>query len=261
MIHRVLQAASSGMYAQQMNLNTIANNLANVNTTGFKKNKIEFQDMLYQKQRQVGAEQGAGNLLPSGVEIGNGTQVASTAKIFTQGQLTQTGEKMDMAIQGDGFFEVQMPDGTTAYTRDGGLKLSADGAVVTNDGNPVLSGFQPIPPDATDVAVSPNGVVSIQTPGGTQNFQIQLVRFNNPAGLTAMGQNLYQETEASGAPTLGNPGEAGFGSILQKHLETSNVNVAEEMVNMILAQRAYEVSAKAIQTSDQLLEMTNSIKR
>jgi flagellar basal-body rod protein FlgG len=217
--------------------------------------------MLYQKQRQVGAEQGAGTQLPAGVEIGNGTQVASTAKIFTQGQLTQTGEKMDVAIQGDGFFEVQMPDGTTAYTRDGGLKVSADGAVVNNDGNPVLSGFQPIPVDAQNVSISPTGEVTIQTPGGTQNFQIQLVRFNNPAGLTSMGGNLYQETEASGAPTLGNPGEAGFGSLLQKHLETSNVNVAEEMVNMILAQRAYEVSAKAIQTSDQLLEMTNSIKR
>ena len=130
MIHRILQAASSGMYAQQMNLNTIANNLANVNTTGFKKNKIEFQDMLYQKKRMAGAEQGAGNQVPAGVEVGNGTQVASTAKIFTQGQLTQTGEKMDIAIQGDGFLEVQMPDGTNAYTRDGGLKVSANGNVV-----------------------------------------------------------------------------------------------------------------------------------
>lgn len=261
MIHRILQAASSGMYAQQMNLNTIANNLANVNTTGFKKNKIEFQDMLYQKKRMAGAEQGAGNQLPAGVEIGNGTQVASTAKIFTQGQLTQTGEKMDIAIQGDGFLEIQMPDGTNAYTRDGGLKVSANGDVVTNDGNQVLSGFGTIPPDVQNISISPDGQVTVQTPGGTQNFQIQLVRFNNPAGLTAIGQNLYQETESSGAPTLGTPGQAGFGSILQNYLETSNVNVAEEMVNMILAQRAYEVSAKAIQTSDQLLEMTNNLKR
>jgi flagellar basal-body rod protein FlgG len=249
------------MEAQQMNLNTIANNLANVNTTGFKKNKIEFQDMLYQKRRAVGAEEGAGNLVPSGVEVGNGTRVVSTAKIYSQGQLTQTGEKMDVAIQGDGFFEVQRPDGTTAYTRDGGLKIGPDGTVVTNDGMPVLGGFQPIPVDAQNVAISPNGQVTIETPGGQQNFQIQLVRFNNPAGLRSAGNNLFDETPASGAPNLGNPNEAGFGSLLQNHLETSNVNVAEEMVNMILAQRAYEVNAKAIQTSDQLMELTNNIKR
>ena len=163
---RALQAASTGMEAQQMNLNTIANNLANVNTTGFKKNKIEFQDMLYQKRRAVGAEEGAGNLVPAGVEVGNGTRVVSTAKIYTQGQLTQTGEKMDVAIQGDGFFEVQRPDGTTAYTRDGGFKIASDGTVVTNDGLPVLGGFQPIPVGAQNVNISSTGQVTIETPGG-----------------------------------------------------------------------------------------------
>lgn len=244
-----------------MNLNTIANNLANVNTTGFKKNKIEFQDMLYEKKRAVGAEEGAGNLVPAGVEVGNGSRVASTAKIYTQGQVTQTGEKMDVAIQGDGFFEVQRPDGTTAYTRDGGLKIASDGRVVTNDGLPLLSGFQPIPVDAQNVSISTNGQVTVQTPGGSQNFQVQLVRFNNPAGLRSVGGNLLEETPASGTPTLGNPAEAGFGSLLQNYLETSNVNVAEEMVNMILAQRAYEVNSKAIQTSDQMMELTNNIKR
>lgn len=244
-----------------MNLNTIANNLANVNTTGFKKNKIEFQDMLYEKKRAVGAEEGAGNLVPAGVEVGNGARVASTAKIYTQGQVTQTGEKMDIAIQGDGFFEVQRPDGTTAYTRDGGLKIASDGRVVTNDGLPLLSGFQPIPVDAQNVSISTNGQVTVQTPGGSQNFQVQLVRFNNPAGLRSVGGNLLEETPASGTPTLGNPAEAGFGSLLQNYLETSNVNVAEEMVNMILAQRAYEVNSKAIQTSDQMMELTNNIKR
>ncbi len=249
------------MEAQQMNLNTIANNLANVNTTGFKKNKIEFQDMLYEKKRAVGAEEGAGNLVPAGVEVGNGARVASTAKIYTQGQVTQTGEKMDIAIQGDGFFEVQRPDGTTAYTRDGGLKIASDGRVVTNDGLPLLSGFQPIPVDAQNVSISTNGQVTVQTPGGSQNFQVQLVRFNNPAGLRSVGGNLLEETPASGTPTLGNPAEAGFGSLLQNYLETSNVNVAEEMVNMILAQRAYEVNSKAIQTSDQMMELTNNIKR
>ncbi len=244
-----------------MNLNTIANNLANVNTTGFKKNKIEFQDMLYEKKRAVGAEEGAGNLVPAGVEVGNGSRVASTAKIYTQGQVTQTGEKMDVAIQGDGFFEVQRPDGTTAYTRDGGLKIASDGRVVTNDGLPLLSGFQPIPVDAQNVSISTNGQVTVQTPGGSQNFQVQLVRFNNPAGLRSVGGNLLEETPSSGTPTLGNPAEAGFGSLLQNYLETSNVNVAEEMVNMILAQRAYEVNSKAIQTSDQMMELTNNIKR
>ncbi len=244
-----------------MNLNTIANNLANVNTTGFKKNKIEFQDMLYEKKRAVGAEEGAGNLVPAGVEVGNGSRVSSTAKIYTQGQVTQTGEKMDVAIQGDGFFEVQRPDGTTAYTRDGGLKIASDGRVVTNDGLPLLSGFQPIPVDAQNVSISTNGQVTVQTPGGSQNFQVQLVRFNNPAGLRSAGGNLLEETPSSGTPTLGNPAEAGFGSLLQNYLETSNVNVAEEMVNMILAQRAYEVNSKAIQTSDQMMELTNNIKR
>jgi len=249
------------MEAQQMNLNTIANNLANVNTTGFKKNKIEFQDMLYEKKRAVGAEEGSGNLVPAGVEVGNGSRVASTAKIYTQGQVTQTGEKMDVAIQGDGFFEVQRPDGTTAYTRDGGLKIASDGRVVTNDGLPLLSGFQPIPVDAQNVSISTNGQVTVQTPGGSQNFQVQLVRFNNPAGLRSVGGNLLEETPSSGTPTLGNPAEAGFGSLLQNYLETSTVNVAEEMVNMILAQRAYEVNSKAIQTSDQMMELTNNIKR
>ena len=256
-----LHTAFTGMEAQQMNLNTIANNLANVNTTGFKKNKIEFQDMLYEKKRTVGAEEGAGNLVPAGVEVGNGARVASTAKIYTQGQVSQTGEKMDVAVQGDGFFEVLRPDGTTAYTRDGGFKVASDGRVVTNDGLPVQSGFQPVPVDAQSVNISTNGQVTIQTPGGTQTFQIQLVRFNNPAGLRSMGGNLLEETPSSGTPTLGTPAEAGFGSTLQGYLETSNVNVAEEMVNMILAQRAYEVNSKAIQTSDQMMELTNNLKR
>jgi flagellar basal-body rod protein FlgG len=249
------------MEAQQMKLNTIANNLANVNTTGFKKNKIEFQDMIYQNRRDVGADQGAGNILPTGVEVGNGTRVVSTAKIYTQGQMVETGEKMDVAIQGDGFFEVQRPDGTTAYTRDGALKISANGTVVTSDGLPVLGNFPVIPEDAQTVTISPTGQITIQTPGGAQNADIQLVRFNNPAGLRSLGNNLFEETEASGAPNLGAPGLEGFGTLLQGSLEMSNVNVAEEMVNMILAQRAYEVNAKAIQSSDQMMELTNSIKR
>src|SRR5512146_1415963 len=194
-----LYSAATGMEAQQMNLNTIANNLANVNTPGFKRSKIDFQDLLYQKPRDVGTDSGGGNLVPTGVEVGNGSRVASTSKVFTQGQLTQTGEKLDVAIQGDGFFEVQRVDGTIAYTRDGSFKLNAQGQVVTVDGLPLLSGFQPIPPGATAVSISENGNVTVQTADGNQTFRLTLARFANPAGLRSMGGNLYEETAASGA--------------------------------------------------------------
>lgn len=256
-----LHASATGMDAQQMNLNTIANNLANVGTTGFKKSKIEFQDLLYQRGREMGADGGGGNLLPVGLETGTGSRVVSTTKIYTQGQLQQTGGQFDMAIQGNGFFEIERPDGTSAYTRDGSFKISPEGQIVTKDGHVVLSGFQPVPEDATSVTIAPDGQVTINTPGGPQNFQIELVRFNNPSGLRSMGGNLLEETPASGAPILGNPGENALGTLIQGYVETSNVNVAEEMVNMILAQRAYEINTKAIQTSDRMLEQINQIKR
>jgi len=249
------------MEAQQVNLNTIANNLANANTTGFKRSKIEFQDLLYQTPRAVGAEAGGGNVVPTGVETGNGTRVVSTAKIFTQGQLKQTGEKYDMAIEGDGFMQVQRPDGTFAYTRDGALKVNGQGRVTTSDGFPVLSGFQPIPPGSTGVSVSGNGEVTVQGPAGTQNFRIQLSRFANPSGLRSLGGNLYEETPASGTVEQGNPGEDGYGTLMQGFLESSNVNIVEEMVNMIQAQRAYEINSKAIQTSDSMLEQMAQLKR
>ncbi len=256
-----LHSSATGMEAQQLNLNTIANNLANVGTTGFKKSKIEFNDMLYTRQKEQGSDVGGGNILPVGSEIGSGSRVVSTAKIYTQGQLSQTGEKLDIAIDGDGFFEVERPDGTKAYTRDGGFKLATDGRVMTKDGLPVLSGFQPLPLDTTSVSIAPTGEVTVTSPGGKTTFQIELARFNNPAGLRSLGGNLSEETAASGAPTLGNPGQASFGNVQQGYLETSNVNVAEEMVNMILAQRAYEINSKAIQTSDRMLEQINQIKR
>ena len=249
------------MEAQQVNLNTIANNLANANTTGFKRSKSELQDLLYQTPRAVGAEAGGGNVVPTGVETGNGTRVVSTAKIFTQGQLKQTGEKYDMAIEGDGFMQVQRPDGTFAYTRDGALKVNGQGRVTTSDGFPVLSGFQPIPPGSTGVSVSGNGEVTVQGPAGTQNFRIQLSRFANPSGLRSLGGNLYEETPASGTVEQGNPGEDGYGTLMQGFLESSNVNIVEEMVNMIQAQRAYEINSKAIQTSDSMLEQMAQLKR
>ncbi len=249
------------MEAQQLNLNTIANNLANANTTGYKRSKIEFQDLLYQRPRTVGADAGAGNVVPTGIEIGNGSKVVSTAKVFTQGQLKQTGEKMDIAIDGEGFLEVQRGDGTKAYTRDGALKIDGQGRVVTSDGLQVQSGFQPITSGATGVAIAGGGEVTVTSAGGSQNFRIQLTRFANPSGLRSLGGNLYEETPASGTAESGNPSEGGFGAIQQGFLETSNVNIVEEMVNMIQAQRAYEINSKSIQTSDEMLERVNGLKR
>lgn len=244
-----------------MNLNTIANNLANVNTPGFKRSKIEFQDLLYQNPRASGSDSGGGNIVPTGVEIGNGSRVAATSKVFTQGQLTNTGEKLDVAIQGDGFYEIQRPDGTKAYTRDGSFKLNAQGQVVTVDGLPALSGFQPIAAGATSVSISETGQVTVQSATGSSSFQISLARFANPSGLRSLGGNLYEETAASGTPELGTPSEQGFGRTVQGYVENSNVNIVEEMVNLIVAQRAYEINSKSIQASDEMLQNAANMKR
>ena len=256
-----LYSAATGLEAQQLNLNTIANNLANVNTPGFKRSKIEFQDLLYQNPRASGSDSGGGNLIPTGVEVGNGARVAATSKVFSQGQLTSTGEKLDVAIQGDGFFEVQRPDGTRAYTRDGSFKLNAQGQVVTADGMPVLSGFGSIAPGATSVTIAEDGAVTVQSSTGSQTFNLTLTRFANPAGLRSMGGNLYEETGASGTPENGKPGELGFGRTIQGYIENSNVNIVEEMVALILAQRAYEINSKSIQTSDEMLQNVANMKR
>lgn len=249
------------MQSQQLNLDVISNNLANVNTTGFKKSKIEFQDLLYQIYRAPGADQGNGNLLPTGLHIGHGSRPVATAKIFTTGEFTQTGEQLDIAIQGDGFLEVQLPDGTRAYTRDGALKRASDGRIMTSDGVQVQSGFQPIPTGTTDISISQNGDVTTRGSSGTQTFKVTLVRFANPAGLEAIGRNLYRETSASGTPEIGNAGENGFGTMQQGYLEMSNVKVVEEMVNMIIAQRAYEVNAKSVQAADEMMQLSNNLKR
>jgi flagellar basal-body rod protein FlgG len=255
-----LYSAATGMEAQQMNLDTIANNLANVNTPGFKRSKIEFQDLLYQKPRAAGADAGGSNMVPTGIEVGNGTRVASTSKEFTQGQLTSTGGNLDLALQGDGFYEVQEPDGTTAYTRDGSFKLNASGQVVTSDGLPVLSGFQTIPTGTTAISVSQTGAVSVQTASGTTTFNLTLARFANPSGLLSLGGNLYKESTASGTPETGTPGLNGYGTIMQGYVESSNVNLVEEMVNLITAQRAYEINSKSIQASDEMLQNISQMK-
>lgn len=257
---RALYSAAAGMNSQQLNLDVIANNLANVNTTGFKKSKIEFQDLLYETTRAAGADQGGGNLLPTGVQVGHGSQVVATSKIFTTGELSRTDERLDVAIQGNGFFEVQMADGTNAYSRDGAFKTAADGRIVTSDGL-VVQGFQPVPSGTNNITISSNGDVTYSGPNGDTSFKIQLARFANPSGLDAQGRNLYRETAASGTPELGNAGENGYGTLAQGYLELSNVQIVEEMVNLILAQRAYEVNSKAVQASDEMLQMSNNLRR
>lgn len=256
---RALYSSAAGMQSQQTNLDVIANNLANVSTTGYKKNKVEFQDLLYQNARSAGADQGAGNRLPTGLQVGHGSRLAATSKIFTNGEMTQTGERLDVAIQGDGFFEVQMADGSKAYTRDGAWKTDAQGRITTNDGLP-LQGFQPIPAGTTDISISLDGTVTPKGAGGSP-FRVQISRFINPAGLESLGGNLYRETEASGTAEIGNPGENGFGSLRQGFLEMSNVKVVEEMVGMIVAQRAYEVNSKAVQAADEMMGQANNLKR
>jgi flagellar basal-body rod protein FlgG len=258
---RSLYSAAAGMESQQMNLDVISNNLANVNTTGYKKSKVEFQELLYESTRAPGADQGSGNEVPTGIQVGQGSRPVATARIFTNGDLSQTGEQLDVAVQGDGFFEVQMPDGTLAYTRDGAFKTSSDGRIVTSDGLPLQGGFQPVPAGTTNITIGSNGNVTYQTSSGSTSFQVQLVRFNNEAGLESLGSNLYRETQASGPPQLGTPGQSGFGTLNQGYLELSNVSVVEEMVNLIQAQRAYEVNSKAVQASDEMMQQSNNLKR
>jgi len=188
---RALYSAAAGMESQQLNLDVISNNLANVNTTGFKRSKAEFQELLYQTTRAPGADQGSGNTLPTGIQVGQGSKAVATARVFTNGDLTQTGEQLDVAVQGDGFFEVQMPDGTLAYTRDGAFKTSSDGRIVTSDGLPLQAGFQPVPSGTTNVTIGSTGNVTYSGANGNTNFQVQIVRFANPAGLESMGGNLF----------------------------------------------------------------------
>ncbi len=258
-----LWTAATGMGAQQVNIDVISNNLSNVNTTGFKKSRLNFQDMMYQRLKQPGTPNAQGAQVPVGVEIGHGTKVSATQKIFTKGSLQNTGNSLDLLIEGDGFFQVLRPDGTIAYTRDGSLKQDSTGRVVTSDGYPI----QPeifIPQDATEISITSDGTVSVQIAGGNQPQQlgqIQLARFSNPAGLNSAGRNLFESTSASGDPMVNNPGAAGYGTIVQEFLEMSNVQVVEEMVNMIAAQRAYEVNSKAIQAADQMLSTATQLRR
>ncbi len=260
---RALWTAGTGMTAQQANIDVISNNLANVSTTGYKKSRSDFQDLMYQTIRQAGSATGPDNQLPTGIQIGHGVRQVATTKLHTQGNFQQTGNSLDIAIEGEGFFQINMPDGTLAYTRDGSFKKDSTGRVVTAEGY-TLEPAITIPDNATDVSISSSGQVSATIPNQTATQDlgtIQIARFVNPAGLESMGRNLYKETAASGTPTPDNPGTNGNGTLVQKYLEMSNVQVVEEMVNMIVAQRAYEMNSKAITTSDEMLSLAANMKR
>jgi flagellar basal-body rod protein FlgG len=258
---RSLWIAKTGLDAQQTQLDVISNNLANVATNGYKRSRAVFEDLLYQTQRQPGAQSSQQTQLPSGLQIGTGVRPVATSRIHTQGNLTQTGNQFDIAVNGQGFFQVQMPDGSNAYTRDGSLHVDSQGQLVTSNGFP-LSPAITIPANAQTVTVGQDGTVSVAVQGSAttqQAGQLQLANFMNPAGLQAVGQNMYIETAASGTPSTGTPGTNGLGMLNQGYVETSNVNVVEELVNMIQTQRAYEMNSKAISTSDQMLQRLSQL--
>ena len=250
-----LWIAKTGLEAQQTRMAVTANNLANVNTTGFKQSRAVFEDLLYQNESQVGAQSSEETQLPSGLNVGTGVRVVATEKIFTQGNVVQTGNNLDMAIQGRGFFQILMPDGSLGYTRDGTFQLNSDGQIVTSTGYLLQPGIT-IPEGAKSVTIGSDGTVSVLVAGDSTPSQlgsVQLTDFVNPAGLQPVGKNLFLESAASGAPQTGTPGLDGLGTLTQGSLETSNVNTVQELVNMIETQRAYEMNSKAISTTDDML--------
>ena len=253
---RSLWIAKTGMEAQQTQLDTISHNLANVGTNGYKKSHAIFEDLIYQNLRQSGANTTEQTQLPTGLQVGLGVRTVATSRVYSQGSLQQTTNTLDLAINGKGFFQIQLPDGTTGYTRDGSFQMDANGQVVTSNGYTVLPGIT-IPLNAQAVTIGSDGTVSATVAGSIapQTLgQIQIANFINPAGLDPKGQNMYAETASSGTPNTGAPASNGMGTVQQGFVETSNVNVVEELVNMIQTQRAYELNSKAVQTSDQMLQ-------
>jgi flagellar basal-body rod protein FlgG len=260
---RALYTAASGMNAQQSNIDNIANNLSNVNTTGFKKSRVEFEDLVYQQATVAGSPTSTTGESPTGMEFGLGTRPIATARNFETGNLKSTSAPLDIAIEGRGFLQVTMPDGQVAFTRAGNLHLNSEGLLVTNEGYAIQPQIT-IPNNATSVSISKDGIVSVAIQGQTAAQEvgtIELATFQNPAGLKAMGSNLFLNTTASGEPTTGTPGLDGIGTLAQGFLEESNVSVVEEMVNMILAQRAYEANSKVVRTSDEMLGQVNNMGR
>ena len=260
---RALWSAASGMLGQQLNIDTIANNLANVNTHGFKKNRVEFQDLLYQTIRPAGVPLNRGTQTAVGLQVGVGTKPVASQKIYAQGEVDSTSNPLDILIEGDGFFQVQTADGTIAYTRDGSFKKDGDGHIVTSEGF-MLQPEITVPAETTKIDISAEGKVFAEIPGLIQPDligEIELAKFINPAGLEAKGHNLLSPTAASGEAILGTPSQEGFGSLQQGFLEASNVKVVEEMVSMIMSQRAYEANSKSIQASDEMLSLANNLRR
>ena len=261
---RALFSAASGMTAQQLNVDNIAHNLANSNTTGFKSRHAQFQDLLYQNMVQPGASAGQQTVVPTGLQVGLGTRTSSNEVIFTQGNFQQTENPLDLVIQGAGFFQVRRPSGDLAYTRAGSFHIDRDGNVVTGDGDPIEPQVT-LPADAQNVNIASDGTVSYSQPGQTAaqlGGQIQLANFANPSGLNSIGRNLYLPTDASGDPTVGNPGgQEGMGTLLQGYIEQSNVSVVEEFISMIVAQRAYEANSKVVKASDEMYQMVNNLRQ
>ena len=261
---RALYSAASGMTAQQTNVDNIAHNLANANTSGYKQRRAQFQDLLYQTVIQPGAAAGQQTVVPTGLQLGLGTRTASNEIIFTQGDFSQTNNPLDLVIQGKGFFQVRRPSGELAYTRAGSFHLDRDGNIVTSTGDPLEPQIT-LPPDAQQITIGEDGTVSFTQPGQTasqQAGQIQLANFPNPAGLNSLGGNLYNPTDASGDPIVGNPGgQEGMGAILQGYIEQSNVSVVEEFINLIVAQRGYEANSKVVQAADNMYQQVNNLVR
>jgi flagellar basal-body rod protein FlgG len=259
---RSLQTAATGMEAQQQIIDTLSNNMANVNTTAFKKSRAQFNDLLYQNVRAPGLSSQAGTIVPSGIQVGNGVKLTAVDKVFKEGSIKITGNDLDLMIKGRGFFRVQLPDGNIGYTRDGTFKRSPDGRVVTTDGFPLLPEIN-VPPNTTALRVGFDGTTTAQVQGEAEPRglgQIQIASFINPAGLNSSGGNLYSVSPASGEPIVGVPGENGTGQIGQGELEASNVNIVDEMVQMIVGQRAYELNSKVIKTGDEMLASTNQLR-
>ncbi|SVB45164.1 uncharacterized protein METZ01_LOCUS198018 [marine metagenome] len=260
---RSLRTAALGMTAQQLNVDTIAHNLANVNTTGYKKSTVEFQDLLYDNIESGDASSQNGLEKPGEIQVGLGNKPISTYKSFSQGNITETGNSLDIAINGKGFFQITQPDGSYVYSRDGGFRVNSQGNIVTAAGLRVYPETS-LPEGVTSIKISQDGVLSVLIDGQVEPEemgQFELATFMNPAGLKAIGGNLYEQTDASGEPSYGSPGDEGFGVCVQGYLEKSNVDVVSEMVNLIVSQRSYEINSKAVKTADELLQMTNSLKR
>jgi flagellar basal-body rod protein FlgG len=257
-------SAASGMQAQSTNIDVISNNLANVSTSGFKRSRADFQDLLYETIRPAGVSSSAdGTQVPTGIQVGHGVRTVAVQKSFQQGDFQRTDNELDMAIEGDGFFQILQPNGETAYTRAGGFKLDSEGRIVTSDGY-LLTPELTVPDGTTSISIAADGTVSVKQADSVESTEIgtiELARFINPAGLNSIGRNLYIATEASGDEVIGAPGEEGFGPLSQGFIELSNVKVVDEMVNMIAAQRAYEVNSKTIRTADEMLQIANNIRR